>query len=288
MILIRSAKQFQATLEKARRSGKSIGFVPTMGALHEGHLSLVRKSKKQNSLTAVSIFVNPAQFGPKEDFKKYPRVLKQDSELLKKAGVDYLFYPSVEEIYPVGTVCSVKINAVKNPYLINSLCGKYRPGHFEGVATVVAKLFNLTGACTAYFGEKDWQQTRVIKKLIEDFKFQVELKVLPTLRESDGLAMSSRNRYLSFSDRRKAGLFARILKSAVKKAAAKEPFTRVRQAALWDLKQLGIKTQYFEFVDGQTLEPISSGRRGMRLIAACFVGQTRLIDNVIIPASMSR
>ncbi|HRK61894.1 MAG TPA: pantoate--beta-alanine ligase [Candidatus Omnitrophota bacterium] len=284
MILIRSAKQFQITLEKARRSGKSIGFVPTMGALHEGHLSLVRKSKNQNNLTAVSIFVNPTQFGPDEDFKKYPRVLKQDVALLKKAGVDYLFYPSVEEVYPKGTVCSVAIDSVKTPYLIHSLCGRYRPGHFEGVATVVAKLFNLSGACNAYFGEKDWQQTRVIKRLIEDFKFPVSLKVLPTLREKDGLAMSSRNRYLSFSDRRKAGLFARALRIAARKAAEKEPLVRIQKTALWDLKHLGLRPQYFEFVDGQTLEPLKKNRRGMRLIAACFAGETRLIDNVIIRA----
>lgn len=284
MKIIRSAKLFQKTLELERARGKSIGFVPTMGALHEGHLSLVRESKKQNDLTAVSIFVNPTQFGPREDFKKYPRVLKQDSALLKKARIDYLFYPSVEEIYPAGTVCSVKIDATKNPYLINSLCGKYRPGHFEGVATVVAKLFNLSGVCTAYFGGKDWQQTRVIKSLIEDFKFPVNLKVLPTLREKDGLAMSSRNRYLSFSDRRKAGLFARVLKVAARKAAEKEPLARIQKTALWDLKRLGVLPQYFEFVDGQTLEPIKKSRRGMRLIAACFVGKTRLIDNVIIRA----
>jgi len=284
MKIIRSAKLFQKTLELGRARGKSIGFVPTMGALHEGHLSLVRESKKQNDLTAVSIFVNPTQFGPQEDFKKYPRVLKQDSALLKKTGIDYLFYPSVGEIYPEGTVCSVKIDAVKNPYLIYSLCGKYRPGHFEGVATVVAKLFNLSGACTAYFGEKDWQQTRVIKRLIEDFKFPVSLKVLPTLREKDGLAMSSRNRYLSFSDRRKAGLFARALKIAARKASTNESLERIQKTALWDLKRLGLRPQYFEFVDGQTLQPLKKSRRGMRLIAACFAGKTRLIDNVIIRA----
>ena len=282
MILIRSALQFQKTLASDRLRNKKIGFIPTMGALHEGHLSLVRESKKKNDITAVSIFVNPTQFGPNEDFKKYPRVLAKDARLLKREGVEYLFYPTAEEIYPSDVACSIQIDSKRNPWLATSLCGKFRPGHFEGVATVVAKLFNLSGKCAAYFGEKDWQQTRVIQRLIEDFKFPIQLCVLPTLRESSGLAMSSRNRYLSKSEKEKAVFFAQVLQRMRVSALAGNSLKRLERVAIRDLRQQGIKPQFVQFVDGDTLQPLQVKRKQMRVIAACFVGKTRLIDNLMI------
>lgn len=285
MKIIRKAKQFQEIMEKERLRGRTLGFVPTMGALHEGHLALVHASRKQNQITAVSIFVNPTQFGPNEDFSKYPRVLRQDSLLLKKAKVDYLFYPSVDEIYPSHNSFSVKLDPQAE--FATGLCGRFRPGHFEGVATVVVKLFNLSGACRVYLGAKDYQQTVVIRNVVRDLLLPIQIVVCPTVREKDGLAMSSRNRYLSTEERLHAAAIPQALSSLRHSfKSSKRTFALLascRKKAIQYLKQNGLKVQYFECVDAATLAPIRGGRPKRILAAvACYAGKTRLIDNVII------
>lgn len=284
MKIIRSAKQFQKTLERERGRGRTIGFVPTMGALHAGHLALVHEAIKKNDITAVSIFVNPAQFGPNEDFNKYPRVLNQDARLLRRAGVNYLFYPAVEEIYPEGCSFSVKLDSEAG--FAKGLCGRFRPGHFEGVATVVAKLFNLSGACRAYFGAKDYQQTVVIRNLVKDLLLPVQIVVRPTVREKDGLAMSSRNRYLNSDERKRAAVIYQAL-SGLKYCLENPSSSRLnlkvlKKQAVAHLEREGLVVQYFEIVDAETLLPAGELRAQMVAAAACFCGKTRLIDNAII------
>lgn len=284
MKIISKAKLFQKTLEGERRKGHSIGFIPTMGALHAGHLALVRAAKKQNSITAVSLFVNPTQFGPHEDFKKYPRDLKRDAALLRRAGVDYLFCPAVDEIYPKGEVFQVRVS--DSSFLTQSLCGRFRPGHFDGVAMVVAKLFALTGACRAYFGAKDYQQTVVIKKLVRDMFFSIQVIVCPTVRDKDGMALSSRNQYLSPGERKQAVKISQVL-FALKRSwsrAKRLPFSLelVKKQAVRNLEQAGLRVQYFEAVDPETLAPLRESQSKILVATACFAGKTRLIDNVIL------
>lgn len=287
MKTIRSAKQFQKTLERERVRGRTIGFVPTMGALHEGHLALVRESKKKNKITAVSIFVNPTQFGPNEDFNKYPRVLNQDAKLLEKGGVDYLFYPSVEEIYPKDCAFSVKLKPEAS--FVTGLCGRFRPGHFEGVATVVTKLFNITGECAAYFGAKDYQQTVVIQNLVKDLLLPIRLVVCPTVREKDGLALSSRNRYLNPDERKRAAVIYQVLSGL--KHCLENPSSQLlnlkllKKQAVEHLEREGLVVQYFEIVDSSTLSAATTIQPQMVVATACFCGKTRLIDNVIIRTS---
>ena len=199
MKIIRNPQAIQKEMSKLRRRGKTIGLVPTMGALHEGHLSLVRQARKENQIVVVSIFVNPLQFGPREDFRHYPRNLKKDSALLAKEKVDFIFAPSAKSLYPADSQTLVEVTA-----LSNRLCGKFRPGHFRGVATVVAKLFNLARPHRAYFGAKDYQQAIIIKQLVRDLDFDIDVRVLPTIRDLDGLALSSRNVYLSSEERNRA------------------------------------------------------------------------------------
>ncbi len=284
MKIIRSAKQFQKMLEAERLRKRTVGFVPTMGALHAGHLALVQASKKKNKITAVSIFVNPAQFGPNEDFKKYPRVLNQDAKLLREAGVDYLFYPSVDEIYPKGCSFSVQVNPEAG--ITKGLCARFRPGHFEGVATVVAKLFNLSGACRVYFGAKDYQQTVVIRNLIKDLLIPVQMIVCPTLREKDGLAMSSRNRYLSAKERSQAAEIPKVL-SALKRSlkilgSVGMDLASLKKQAVSSLEEAGLRVQYFEFVEPETLLLLAKKQSKMLVAVACFAGKTRLIDNLML------
>jgi pantoate--beta-alanine ligase len=217
----------RSAVTAARKAGKSVGFVPTMGALHEGHISLVSAAKKETGFVVVSIFVNPIQFGPKEDFGKYPRVPRRDCALLKKAGADLVFMPAVGEMYPAGFATRV----IPRPNLTNALCGLSRPGHFEGVATVVAKLFNMVKPDAAYFGRKDYQQSLVIRSMARDLDFDVKIRVMPTVREKDGLAMSSRNAYLGAAERKAAAALISALKAgerAIKSGARKR--SRVRAA----------------------------------------------------------
>src|SRR5579863_2010686 len=205
-MLISSAAEMPALSQQARRSGKSVGFVPTMGALHEGHLSLVRAARSKSDVVVVSIFVNPTQFGPKEDFSKYPRTLEKDSALLQAEKVDYIFCPSVEEIYPQGACTWVTVEG-----LSDKLDGRSRPGHFRGVTTVVSKLFNIVQPDLAFFGQKDAAQAAIIRKMVLDLRFAVRIVVCPIVREKDGLAMSSRNVYLNPEQRKQATVLYRTL-----------------------------------------------------------------------------
>lgn len=285
MIIIPGPAYFQKEMEKLRKKGKTIGFVPTMGALHEGHLSLVKQAKKENDIAAVSIFVNPAQFGPKEDFKKYPRPVFEDSKLLKSVKTDFLFMPSAEAMYGGNSSTAVE----PEPGLISGLCGKFRPGHFRGVATVVAKLFNIVKPHRAYFGLKDYQQAMVISKMVSDLNMDLKLCLMPTVREKDGLAMSSRNRYLSPEDRRRALIISQVLfeiRDKVKNGA--KDLVKLRAEGLKRLKKYTDSVDYLEIVDAVTLEPLKTVRPRMTALAAVKIGNTRLIDNVILAAQKTK
>lgn len=276
---ISDPKKFQQVMERLRASGKTIGFVPTMGALHEGHLSLVRASRKENDVTVASIFVNPTQFGPNEDLAKYPRPLQKDLALLAKEKNDFVFLPTPEAMYGKGEQTWVEVPES----LTKGLCGAFRPGHFRGVATVVAKLFHLALPHRAYFGAKDFQQTAVIRKMIGDLNFNVELKVMPTVREKDGLAMSSRNAYLSAEERKRALVLSNVL-FGIRDQIGKRALSIIKQEALARLKKETDRVDYLEIVDSETLEPVTKVQPRMVALAACYVGKTRLIDNVIIAA----
>ena len=286
MKIIRDPKKLSEMLAALRQRGKTIGFVPTMGALHEGHLSLVRASKRENDITVVSIFVNPTQFGPQEDLAKYPRPVQQDLNFLQLEEIDVVLMPSVEAMYPEGLANPLKIKGAKWPQLAKGLCGKFRPGHFQGVVTVVAKLLDIIGPCRLYLGAKDYQQVAVIRQMIQDLKMKVRVKIQPTVREKDGLAMSSRNRYLSGEERRRAVRISRILFELRRKLRrGKGSLLAAKSQALRDLKQAVDRVQYLEIVDPLTLRPLKACQRKMVALVACFVGKTRLIDNVIIQPS---
>ena len=246
MKLIRYPGKLQQILEKERARGKTVGFVPTMGALHDGHLSLVRASNRENDVTVVSIFVNPTQFVANEDYAKYPRVLTEDIEKLRAVKVHYLFCPSVAAMYPEGYATFVDVS----PRLANVLCGKFRPGHFRGVATVMAKLLNITGPCRLYLGAKDFQQATVISQLVCDLNLSTRVRVMPTVREKDGLAMSSRNCYLSPRERYRALAISRALfafkKDLLRRKRGKLAGLKAR--ALQELKKNVDRVQYFEIV----------------------------------------
>jgi pantoate--beta-alanine ligase len=258
-----------------------VGFVPTMGALHEGHLELVREAKRRAPFTAVSIFVNPTQFGPNEDLARYPRDLEADVERCASVGTDVVFAPEAPEMYPAGASTRVRVGALAEP-----LCGAFRPGHFEGVATVVAKLFVLAAPCVAVFGRKDYQQLRVIERMAKDLLFAVEIVGVPTVRDGDGLALSSRNAYLSREERERARSIPRALGEAM---AAFEKGERragvLREMALTRVRPNATRIDYVTIADPETLVPIDDGAslEGPALLAlAMFVEKTRLIDNVVL------
>lgn len=259
--------------------GKSIGFVPTMGALHEGHLSLVRRAKDENDITVVSIFVNPTQFAPGEDYERYPRDLEGDRQKLEKLEVDYLFYPDVQSLYPQGYSTYV---TVEN--LSDKLCGKFRLGHFRGVATVVCKLFNIVKPTRAYFGQKDYQQTLVIRRMVEDLNFDVEIIVCPTVREVDGLAMSSRNLYLNEKERQAATILYRSLKEAEKVLKLQQSPQKAKEKMMEILKSEPLITeiQYAGVYDPLTLQEIEQKNNRYLIALAVKIGQTRLIDNLVV------
>jgi pantoate--beta-alanine ligase len=279
MRIIRKIKQLQQEAAKIKLQNKRIGFVPTMGALHEGHLTLIRRARKENDLVVVSIFVNPVQFGPKEDFKVYPRHLLKDVSLCKKEGADIIFYPDVRQMYPSEFGTYVTVNG-----LSECLCGKLRPEHFKGVATVVAKLFNIVSADTAYFGQKDAQQSVIIKKLVRDLSMPVEIKVLPIVREIDGLAMSSRNIYLSKKERTQALVLFESLNLA--RGLVKEGI-RDSKKIICSMKQLIqaeslAKIDYVAVVDAENLKPLKKIKDKALIALAVRFGKTRLIDNIIV------
>jgi pantoate--beta-alanine ligase len=276
--IIKSVKVMQEFSSGLRRKGRSIGFVPTMGYLHAGHISLVNEAKKHNDIVVVSIFVNPTQFGPKEDLKKYPRDMKRDLALLSKAGVDIVFCPSAKEMYPEGYKTYIEVKG-----LSDKLCGASRPGHFKGVATIVAKLFNIVKPDAAYFGEKDYQQLLIIRKMVADLNMFIDIISVPTVREKSGLAMSSRNSYLSKEASSRAQVISRALKfaqtlvrSGVTSAA------KINDAISKLIKTTGLKIDYIAICDTQTLED-KKQVKGKTLIAiAAYIGKTRLIDNIVL------
>ena len=278
MKIIRNPRIFQKEMKKLRYEGQALGFVPTMGTLHEGHLSLVRTARKENQIVVVSIFVNPLQFGPKEDFRRYPRNLKKDSALLAKAKVDYIFAPDPTSLYPADSQTYVEVEE-----LARGLCGKFRPGHFRGVATVVAKLFNLTLPHRVYFGAKDYQQAMVIKQMVRDLNFNIDVRVLPIVRDRDGLALSSRNAYLSSEERRKALSIPHSLAWAKEEIRqGTRNLDKIRAGILGRLRQNLDRVDYVELVQLEDLKPVKSIKSGVVIAVAGWVGKTRLIDNVII------
>ena len=266
----------------ARAQDRITGFVPTMGALHEGHFSLVRAAKEQCSPVVVSIFVNPKQFGPAGDLKKYPRPFETDREALEKLGVDYLFAPASEEIYPSGFRTAVVVEG-----LSDKLEGRSRPGHFRGVATVVLKLFEIVQPRFAYFGRKDAQQARILRQMAADLDLDTQLVVCPIVREPDGLALSSRNVYLKRNDRRAAGALYRSLDAARREiAAGQRDVARLLVALRRAIdSEPGVKLDYAEIVDAESLEPVVTLRRTCLVLLAAFVGGTRLIDNALVEES---
>jgi pantoate--beta-alanine ligase len=269
----------KSACRQMQRDGKTLGFVPTMGALHEGHLSLVRASKMRCDVTAVSIFVNPLQFGPSEDLAKYPRTLERDSQLLHELGVDLLFIPGVDEMYPRGAKTYVLVDE-----LSNKLDGASRPGHFRGVTTVVAKLFEIVRPDFAFFGQKDAAQVAVLRKMVSDLNLDVEMVVCPIVREPDGLAMSSRNSYLTPEQRQQALVLHRSL---MKVQAAVEAGEHNASKLIEIGKQVvaaepGARLDYFAIVDPETLDPVADLSRGALVAVAAYVGTTRLIDNILL------
>jgi pantoate--beta-alanine ligase len=269
-------------LDAARAEGRTVGFVPTMGYLHEGHASLMRRARVECDLVCASIFVNPLQFGPGEDLASYPRDLGRDTAVAEAAGVDVLFVPGVEEMYPGGSVATtVRVAGLSEP-----MEGAFRPGHFEGVATVVAKLFNIVGPCRAYFGEKDFQQLAVVRRLVADLSFPVEVVGCPTVREPDGLAMSSRNVYLGPAERKAATVLHRALQAgaAAVRAGERDPAAvEAAMAAVVGAEPLA-ELDYAAAVDAATLERPKTLTGEVRLLVAARVGPARLIDNMGVSA----
>jgi pantoate--beta-alanine ligase len=278
MVVVKNIDEMKKICRELRKE-KTIGFVPTMGYLHEGHLSLVRRSKKENDITVVSIFVNPTQFGPNEDYNSYPRNLNRDASLLEKEDVDYVFIPEIEQMYPKDY--STYINEEK---LSRHLCGRSRPGHFRGVCTVVTKLFNIVKPNRAYFGQKDAQQFRVIRRMVRDLNMDVEVIECPIVREPDGLAMSSRNIYLSTEERNQALALNRSLKIAENLYRSGEKNTeRMKEKIVQYLSSFDkIKIDYVEIVSEETLEPVEKIEGKVIVAIAAWVGKARLIDNTIL------
>jgi pantoate--beta-alanine ligase len=288
MLVIDSVKLLQEHTNIWRRNGDTIAFVPTMGNLHEGHLKLVDAAGEQAGKVVCSIFVNPLQFAPGSDFESYPRTLQQDIEKLKAHRVDLLFCPSDKTIYPDGMAVSTKVTV---PGLSDILCGASRPGHFDGVTTVVAKLFNLVQPDVAVFGEKDYQQLLIIKRMVDDLFFPVHIVGVETSRETSGLAMSSRNNYLSDNERQSASALYETLQwvaGQVKQQGeiSAEGVNTLENDAIERLKDAGFKPDYVRICDAETLSspnessPIAANHRSLRVLAAAWLGKARLIDNV--------
>ncbi|MDD4879785.1 MAG: pantoate--beta-alanine ligase [Candidatus Omnitrophica bacterium] len=280
MKIIHSINKLQKELRRGRKKGLPVGFVPTMGFLHEGHLSLIRRARKENKVIVVSIFVNPAQFGPNEDYKKYPRDLRKDAALCKKEGVDYIFYPAVKAMYPEGYSTYVKVEG-----LTENLCGKYRPAHFRGVTTVVSKLFNIVRPDTAYFGQKDAQQAIVIRRMAEDLNMGIRIKVMPTAREKDGLAMSSRNAYLSPDGRSAAPTVYRALQLAgdLIKSGSRDA-AKIKSGMRKMLSAAADKIDYISIVNPEDLKDVKKIKGKVLVAVAAWIGGMRLIDNIEVKA----
>ncbi|ABF43742.1 pantothenate synthetase [Candidatus Koribacter versatilis Ellin345] len=282
MRVVRTIAEMQAICRTLHREGKSIGLVPTMGALHAGHISLVRTARTQNDSVVVSIFVNPIQFGPNEDLAKYPRTFEQDCAQLDHEGVDFVFSPGVEEMYPEGTATFVHVDG-----LSEKLDGRSRPGHFKGVTTVVSKLFHIIPADHAYFGQKDAAQVAVIRKMVRDQNFDIDLMICPIVREKDGLALSSRNAYLDPTQRQQALVLHRALMRVQMLADTghTDAYYLAEAGRAVIAEEPGAKLDYLEIVDPNTLEPITEIGKGALVAVAAQIGNTRLIDNLVLQAA---
>ena len=280
MKTVHSLPELRTELALARNGGKTIGFVPTMGALHEGHLSLVRRAKKECGIAAVSIFVNPLQFGPGEDFTRYPRRPEEDAVLLASAGADFLYAPRSDGFFPPGFSTAVEVSGVTEGGE-----GAMRPGHFRGVATIVARLFLQVAPDAAYFGRKDLQQVAVVRRMVRDLDFPIRVVACETVRDPDGLAMSSRNAYLSAEERARAAALSRALFAARDRAAAGEKETdALERETRLALEAEGLSVDYVEAVDAETMERAARVVPGVALTAGVRLGKTRLIDNVLLEA----
>jgi pantoate--beta-alanine ligase len=263
----------------ARGEGKTVGLVPTMGALHEGHLSLVRMAKAQCDRVVVSIFINPLQFGPNEDLAKYPRDFERDRDLLEREGVDFIFAPGVEEMYPPGAITYVTVEG-----LSDKLCGRSRPGHFRGVTTVVSKLFHIVEPDRAFFGQKDAAQSAIIRRMVLDLDIPVQVVIAPIVREPDGLAMSSRNAYLDAPQRKSALVLSRSLKTLQERfnQGERNVQTLIEAGKRVFAEDPSVRLDYFEIVDPETLDPVHDLSHSALVAVAAFVGKARLIDNVVL------
>lgn len=283
MNIIQTPKELQKNLFSLKCQGKTIGFVPTMGYLHQGHASLMEKARKENDSLVVSIFVNPKQFGPNEDLSRYPRDFERDRTLCEKEGVEYLFYPRVEDIYPAGFGTSLTASRA----LADTLCGRSRPGHFDGVVTVVAKLFNIAMPHRAYFGEKDYQQLAIIRKMVQDLNFPVEVVGMPIVREPDGLALSSRNSYLSAEERKAATVLYKTLLHFKQRVGEGEKRVGVLMEEMRNYisKEPLARIDYIQAVHPETLEDLTEIDNAAVIAMALFIGKTRLIDNMKIELS---
>lgn len=280
MQVIHAIDELKTYLSLPRSKGKRIAFVPTMGNLHAGHLRLVAEAKANADVTVVSIFVNQMQFSDGDDFERYPRTLVDDCNKLKKSGVDVLFSPTAPEIYPRLPEYTSRVMV---PKITEILCGAHRPGHFTGVTTVVTKLFNIVQPNVAFFGEKDYQQLRVIKTMVADLNIPVKVEGIATVREDDGLAMSSRNQYLSQTERITAAKLYQILQS-VKLAVERgdKGFANLEKKACDSLAEVGFRPEYVSVLVDDTLEPAIDNTQRLRVFAAAWLGKARLIDNVLI------
>jgi pantoate--beta-alanine ligase len=279
MKICKTIDDMRSASREARCERKRLGFVPTMGALHEGHLSLMRAAKAKCDVVAVSIFVNPLQFGPGEDLAKYPRTFERDTSLLEKESIDILFAPTPEEMYPAGAITYVTVEG-----LSDKLCGRSRPGHFRGVTTVVAKLFNIVEPDLAFFGQKDAAQATIIRRMVRDLNLPVEIAVCPIVREPDGLAMSSRNAYLSPQERKSSLILHRAL-SEVKSQfdqGERNAANLIKTGKQLIAQEPAVRLDYFEIVDPATLDPIGELTKSVLVAVAAFVRNTRLIDNILL------
>jgi pantoate--beta-alanine ligase len=277
--IVHSIEEMRSLCRAAKTNEQRLGFVPTMGALHEGHLALVRAARTQCKTVATSIFVNPTQFGPNEDFAKYPRTLERDQKMLEAEGVSLLFVPTVDEMYPPGASTFVTVEG-----LSDKLCGRTRPGHFRGVATVVSKLFHIVEPDVAYFGQKDAAQVAIVRRMVRDLAFSVEIMVVPTVREADGLAISSRNAYLSALERKQALVLYRALCHVQTLADRGERNAgKLMEAAKEVFRdEPAVRLDYVEIVNRETLDPVPDISKGALVAVAAFVGNTRLIDNILL------
>ncbi len=277
--LVKTISGVRKAVQQVKKEGGKVGFVPTMGYLHEGHLSLMRQARKETDFVVISIFVNPLQFGPKEDLNRYPRDINRDKRLANEVGVDLIFYPDENEMYPQPFRTFVEVKE-----LDEYLCGRSRPGHFRGVCTVVAKLFNIVQPDIAYFGQKDIQQARIIQQMVKDLNFPIKIKVMPIIREEDGVAKSSRNVYLSQSQRESACILHKALCYGREKIKDNIRPTNVIKKMKEMITKEGGKIDYVELVDWANLRPVNKVEKGKKYIlaVAAWFGKARLIDNEVI------